>query len=121
VIASAVHDHVRALEHVTRHALRRLGARFVEVVLRSVVRDRRVTPGAQRVPGLAQAPAVRLVTARARHAGLVHLALEKRSVLVDLIEDLPVGVVEALVEERHAVRLPERLAVLIVAPHRRAA
>src|SRR5262249_18932799 len=77
VIAPAVDDHVRALEHVTRHALRGLRARLVEVVLRPVVCGGRVTLGAQRVPGLAQSPAVRLVAVRARHAGLVHLALEE--------------------------------------------
>ena len=57
---------------------------------------------------------VRVVAVRAGDAGRVHLALEERAVLVDLVLDLAVGEVEALLEERRPVRLQERLAVDVV-------
>ena len=70
-----------------------------------------LTAGADPVRRAGHLEVVRVVAIRTAHALRVHLALEKGSVLVDLVPDLPVGVVQALVEERRAMRLQERLAV----------
>jgi hypothetical protein len=41
-------------------------------------------------------PAVRFMAIPAVHPGCVHLALQKRSVNIDLFEDLSVGVIELI-------------------------
>ncbi len=54
--------------------------------------------------------AVRVVTVRAGHAGCMHLALEERAVVVDLVLHLPVRPVQPFGEQRRPVRHEERLA-----------
>jgi hypothetical protein len=79
---------------------------------------------ALRAHGIARWPevsAVGVVTVRARHARGVHLALQERPVLVDLVLDLAVGVVQGGVEERHAIVLSQRLAGEVVVEDLRAA
>ena len=75
-----------------------------------VVRRRLVARSAHAVALGPQARGVRVVAVGARNAARVHAALQERAVLVVLVEDLPVGLVEPLVEEGHAVRLREGLA-----------
>ena len=64
---------------------------------------RHVAAGADPFRRAGHLEVVRVVAIGAAHALRVHLALQKRSVLVDLVQDLPVGVVETLVEQRRAV------------------
>ena len=60
--------------------------------------------------------AVRVVAVRAGHARGVHLALQERAVLVDLVLLLAVGLVEPLFKQGHAVGVGQRLAELVVEP-----
>ena len=66
--------------------------------------------GTEVVSRNAALPAVWIVAVRARHAGRVHAALEERAVFVDLIEDLPIRVVQPRVEQRGTKRIEERVA-----------
>ncbi len=68
---------------------------------------RQVALSAQGIAGRLQREAVRIVTVAARDPLAVHAALEERAVDVDLLEDLPVGVVEPLVEEPWPVRVEQ--------------
>ena len=71
-----------------------IAAGWVEVVLRSVIRRGFVALGADAVVRRPQLIAVRFVTVAAYDAGLVHLALDERSVDVDFVQDLAVIVVQ---------------------------
>jgi len=73
------------------------GARGVVVMLRTVVGRRQVAARTDRVARCLQLEAVGLVTVRTAYTGRVHLALDERTVDVDLVEDLPVRMVEPLV------------------------
>ena len=56
-------------------------------------------------PGRAKLGAVRLVAIAAGDAGREHLALLERAVVVDLVEHLPVGMIEPAAERRDRVRV----------------
>src|SRR6266478_5010678 len=49
-----------------------------------------------------------LVAIAAGHAGREHLALLERAVIVDLVEHLPVGMIETAGERRNRVRVGQR-------------
>src|SRR5271169_544029 len=68
--------------------------------------------------GRPTAQAVGVVAVPAGDASVVHAALEKRSVFVNLVLLLPVGEVEPLLEERWAVGVQERPTVNVVVRHR---
>ena len=102
VISAGVDHHVRPRRHVAGDAAPGLRARLVMVVLRAVEPGGEVALRAHGIARGAQPEPVRLVAVGARHAGLEHAALEERPVLVDLAQDLAVGVVEARVEQRPA-------------------
>ena len=81
----------------------------------AVVRVRGVLVGgvalqADAVAGRAQLGAVRLVAIAAGDAGREHLALLERAVIVDLVEHLPVGVIEPAPERRDHVGVGQRAA-----------
>ena len=61
----------------------------------------------------AQPEPVRLMAVRARHAGPEHPALQERPVLVDLAQDLPVGVVESRLEHGRHVGVEQGAAVRV--------
>src|SRR5262245_19015091 len=78
-----------------------------------VVRGRPIAIGrvalqAHRAAVRAERQAVRIVAVGARHAGLVHPALEEGAVLVDLVLDLAIDEVERLFEQGDAVALADR-------------
>src|SRR6266481_188984 len=124
VVAPRVHDHVVLGGHVAVDALGAGRGRLVEVMRRRVIgpgRERRearvrlgpVTLGADGIalgPGLA---AVRVVAIGAADTALVHLALTERPVLVDLVELLAVGVVEARAQRLGSQRVVERPARML--------
>src|SRR3954468_20544348 len=64
-----------------------------------------MTLQAAAVGGSAKLAAVRLVAMAAGDAGREHLALLERAVVVDLVQHLPVGVIETLAHWRYQVRL----------------
>ena len=83
--------------------------RLVKVVLRRVVAIGKMALRAQGVALGEQCQAVRFVAVAAGHAFPVHLALHERAVDVHLAEDLPVGVVEPLCQQRGNKRVEQRL------------
>jgi hypothetical protein len=82
----------------------------VEVVRRRVERLGLVAARAETVVRERDLARVHVVAVAARHAAAVHLRLQERAVLVDLVQDLSVGVVERGVEEAHVVAVGERTA-----------
>ena len=77
------------------------GSKFpVMVVLHAVVTLGQVALGAHAVARRAQLHAVLLVTITAHDAGLMHLALDKGTVHVDLVANLAVRVVQRPVRYR---------------------
>ena len=94
VIVPAIDHHVGAGRHVARRAgERRIGA-LVVVMRRGRVLVGRMALQADAVARKPQLGAVRLVAVAAGDAGREHLALLERAVVVDLVEHLPVGMVE---------------------------
>src|SRR2546425_10352689 len=65
-------------------------------------------------PRRAERAAVRVVAIGARHATGEHLRLQEGAVLVHLVADLPVGVVEAVLEQRDSVGSAQWPAVHVV-------
>ena len=105
------------LDDVNVRAVARLAldSLLVKVMRSAVVRRGLVTMGAQRVPLPQQPEAVRVVTVAALHAVPVHLALYERTPHEHLVENLPVGVIQALVEQCRNEMLQEPgLAVIVI-------
>ena len=94
VVAARVHDHVRAHRHVTFDAAGARCAGAMVVMRGGVELRRRMAARAGAAGRLRHPQAVRVVAVAARHAGAVHLALEKRPVLVHLPENLSIRVIE---------------------------
>ena len=116
VVEPRVHHHVVARGHVTRPAIggRRAGA--VVGVGRRVEGGRHVALRAEGVALELPRTGMRAMAIGAGHARGVHLALQERTVLEDLVALLAVGLVEPVVEQRHAMRAGQGLAVLVVEP-----
>ena len=57
---------------------------------------------------------MRIVTIAAGHARLIHAALQEGSVHVDFTLDLPIGVIQALIEQRRHVSICQRLAKFVL-------
>src|ERR1035441_5136348 len=59
-----------------------------------------------------------IVAVRAGHALVIHLALYKRAPLVVFLENLPVGIINALLQQTRHIAVEERLTGLRVAGNR---
>ena len=136
VVGTVVVAHVRAPGHVAfaaqraaadleQHFAVRPDDRFavlpgllVEMVLVDVVLRLAVTLQAQRVVFQHGFHRVHVVAVAAAHVALVHLALRERAVNVDLVEDLAVGEVQALVEQARQEGVHEGAAVVVEIAHR---
>src|SRR5262249_22311016 len=70
----------------------------------------RMTLRAQPVPLRTQAQTVRLMAVRTCDPRTIHLALRERAVFVDFLEDLTVGVVQPVVEQRRQVIVEKTVA-----------
>jgi hypothetical protein len=64
-----------------------------------------VATGADGVTSALNLETMGVVAVAARDAGMVHLALQKRPVLIYLILDLAVGIIQALVQQRRTMRI----------------
>ena len=80
---------------------------LVVMVRGGVEPGRQMAARAHRAGRRGRLEAVRVVAVAARHARPVHAGLQKRSVLVDLAEDLAIGVVELGVEQRRPVGIEQ--------------
>ena len=103
-----VHAHIGARWHVAGDALRcgrGRGGRSGDVVgmRRSVETLRCVAGGTGVIARRAQLGAMRIMAIRAGDARAIHLALQERTRFEDLIADLPIGEIEAIVEQRQGV------------------
>ena len=94
VIVPLVDHHEGALGHMAGHASERRVDPSVMVVRGLGVSRRRDIAGRRCRLRMSQLGAVRIVAVAAGHAGREHLALLERAVIVDLVEHLPVGVIE---------------------------
>ena len=94
MIVPPVDDHVGPGRHVARRAGERRVHRLVAVMRDGRVFVGRVTLQTGAVAGEAQLGAMRIVAIAAGDAGREHLALLERAVIVDLVEHLPVGMIE---------------------------
>ena len=95
MIVPPIDHHVGARRHVARGAGERRVYPLVAVMRCGRVFVGRVALQADAVAGRAQLGAMRLVAIAAGDAGREHLALLERAVVVDLVEHLPVGMIEA--------------------------
>src|SRR6478752_10498720 len=77
-----------------------------------------VTGGAQRISGRVQLQRMRIVTVAAANAFGVHPALQEGTVLVHFAFDLPIGMVEAGLEQRGQVLIHQARPVAILTPER---
>ena len=102
------HLHVCGVGHVTRHAHRSRPTGLMKIVAWAVVLGRQVALGAQLIAWTTKPLRVRVVTIGARDAGVVHLALEKRGVRVDLVALLAVGVIKARHDQRRNIVVEQR-------------
>ena len=112
VVPARVDPHVRARGHVAAHAAGRL--RFGPMVV--VARPRRTSPEGDtgrrpRCPPARSVRAMGFMAVRAGDPRAMHPALDERSPLVDLPEDLPVRVIEPGLEEGRHVGVEEGPAV----------
>ena len=114
VIVARVDHHVGGGRHVAPDAIDAARPCRVEVMLRRLVRLARMAAETDLAPWCAELAAVRVVAVRARHATVEHLRLQKGAVLVDLVADLPVRVVEPILEQRDSMGVTERPAVAVV-------
>ena len=57
------------------------------------------------IPLVLQFSCVRVVTIRATDSFVVHLALDKRSIHIDLIQNLPISVIQASVKQSQLILL----------------
>ncbi len=114
VVMAGMDDHVVPRRHVTGDAPRSGRSGGMEVVLRRIELLGGVARHAHAVGRALHLERVRIVAVRARDTGGVHLALEEGAVLVDLVLDLAVGKVKALLEQRRPVGLHQGLAEDVV-------
>ncbi len=114
MIMPVVDAHVGRRRHVAGNALR--GPRSLRVVgVRGRVVFRRLMAlRANVVAGTAELQRVRIMAVGAGDALGLHPALHERAPLVDLVPDLPVAPVEALVERGETMRVLQRLAMDVV-------
>jgi hypothetical protein len=103
VVVARIDDHVRCRGHVaadTVGAPRILG---VEVMVQRLIPAGRVATEADPAARGAELAAVWVMAVRARHTAGEHLGLEEGAVFVDLVADLSIGVVQAVVQQRDPV------------------
>ena len=114
MVAAVIDDHVGARRHVTVDTASLL--RDVSRVFDDVELGRQVALRAG-VVGIVARDKLRgmwIVAVRAGNARRIHTALQERAIDIHFIEDLPVGEVQALIEQRRQVRVRQRRAVLVL-------
>ena len=107
VIPARVDLHVSGFRHVAIGTLGTGAVSTVVVVSRYIVGGGLMALRAYRVTIRSQLRRVRVVAIAADNTGLLHLALDKRTVNVNLIEDLPVRVVHRLLKQTQRVRIQQ--------------
>ncbi len=106
MVATLVHLHVDPTRHVTCDATRSRGPRWV-VMVRGPGEDLGAMTGGADAFGGRDLQTVWIVAVAADDAGRVHFALKEGAPHVDLVLDLAVRVVEALLEQRGSVAIQE--------------
>ena len=103
VIPPRIDPHVKLARHVAVHAGAPGRCELVSVVGGVVVGAGQMTLGTHAVAFHHQLIAVRVMAVGAGHAGLMHLALDERTVDVNFVADLPVGPVKRLFDDGQTV------------------
>src|SRR5665648_593698 len=83
------------------------------------VNIRQVTPITKGIALNVYFQAVRVVTVRADHPLVIHFALQKRGVNIDLILNLPVGKIEVVFQKRWSVCIQKRPTEYVILVDRR--
>ena len=96
MISPRIHDHKALFRHVAGHAARSVGADLMKMMRCRIEFVGRMTPRALRIDFAADAQSMRIVTVVTGHPPVIHLALQKRPIDVDLFQDLTVGVIKML-------------------------
>jgi hypothetical protein len=107
VIVPLIDHHEGPLRHMAGHATDRRGDALV-MIMRGTSVGIGVALQADLVARELQLGTVRIVTIAAGDAGRVHPALLERAVIIDLIEHLPVRLVESLCQRRDEMRVGKR-------------
>ena len=99
MIASGINTHVGSRDHVTVDTCTALASIYVVVVSGNIVDSRVVTAATEGVAFEQQSAAMWVVAIGTGDPLGVHATLEKGTMHVDLIEDLPVVVIESRLEQ----------------------
>jgi hypothetical protein len=89
------------------HAAGSFFGRVMEVVFPGPIFAGHVASVAKGVPIHIYLTAVRFMAVLANHPGLVHFALEKGSIDINLLQDLPVWIIESLVQQGRPVGIQQ--------------
>ena len=115
VIPPRIDPHVELARHVAAHAGAPGRRERVPVVFGVIVGAGQMTLGTDAVAFDHQLVAVWVMAVGAGHAGLMHLALNERTVDVYLVADLSIGPVKRLLNDSQAVGIEQRLARVVLA------
>ncbi len=107
VIAPVVDDHIGLGGHMAVDALRARAARLVMGVGGDVELGWQMALRAKRIAFGPQGEAMRLMAVRAGDAGMMHAALQERAIFEHLAVDLPVGMIEAGLQQRRQIGVEE--------------
>ncbi len=110
VIAPRINHHVVFGRHVALDTLRPGRALGVVMMLRDVVYLRRVATSAEFVTLGTCAPTVGIMAIATHDPGLMHATLQKRTINIDLVVDLSIGVIEPRCQKRRTIVIEKRLA-----------
>src|SRR5262249_2497955 len=105
VIVPGVDNHVGADRHVTGRAGERRICTFMAAVSCGRILPGRMALQAHAIAGNTKRWTMRLLAVAAGDAGGVHLALFERAIGIDLIEHLPISMIEPLRERLDEVRV----------------
>src|SRR5271166_5773853 len=96
MVSSLINDHIRARRHVTFDAVCPGRSGLVKMVVRRIVLLSHVKLQTDIVAFASKLRGVRLVAVTASHTSMKHTALDERAVLIDLVFDLTVREVKAV-------------------------
>ena len=110
VIAPVVHPHVGFRGHVAIDALRTGAALRVMMMLRDIEFCRQMALRAEPIALRAERQTMRLMAIGAGDAGLIHAALDERTIFEHFAIDLPIGMIEAGLKQGRQIGIEERSA-----------
>ena len=110
VIAPVVHNHVGFRGHVAIDALGAGAAWLMMMMFRDIEFRRQMALRAEPIALRAERQTVRLVAIGAGDAGMIHAALDERAIFEHFAVDLPIGMIEAGLEQGGQIGIEKRRA-----------